>query len=231
MTDMIMLKIRLRAKKLGVLIYNSRIVARRTIDECAAFLGITVQQFKSYEKGIGSPSLPELEALAYFLDFPIDHYWGSQIQPTDLIASFQSSVKIRQELRDRIIATKLRMARKNADISVKQLAKATSISASQLKSYEMAKQSIPLPELEALGIILELPIEDFLDNIGRIMEWRKEKEIYQRFTKLPPSIQTLITDPENERFLEIILKLSKLTEDKLQEIMEKVINEGKVNEQ
>jgi len=227
MTDTSMLKVSLRAKKLGVLIYNSRIVATRTVDECATFLGITVQQFKSYEKGICSPSLPELEALAFFLDFPIDHYWGNQIKPEGIMAGFQSSEKIRQELRDRIIATKLRLARKNADISVKQLAKASSIPASHIKSYEMAKQPIPLPELEILGIILELPIEVFLDNIGRIMLWRNEKGIYQKFSKLPASIQTFITDPENERYLEISLQLSKLPEDILLEVTEKLLREGK----
>ena len=231
MTDTIILKTRLRAKKLGVLIYNSRIVARRTIDDCASFLGTSIQQFKSYEKGIASPSLPELEALAYFLDFPINHYWGNQTQPTDIFASSQSSEKIRQELRDRIIATKLRMARKNADISLKQLAKASSISSSQIKSYEMAKQSIPLPELEVLGSILQLPVDGFMDNIGRIAVWRQEKDIQQRFSKLSPSIRSFLTNPENIQYLEISLKLSKLQQDKLQEITDIFLNEEKVDEQ
>jgi transcriptional regulator with XRE-family HTH domain len=227
MTDTNILIMRLHAKKLGVLIYNSRIVSHRTVDECASFLGIDVQQFKNYEKGISSPSLPELEALAYFLNFPIDHYWGNQIQPTDNLASFQSSENLRQDLRNRIIATKLRMARKNADISFKQLAKASSIPTSQIKSYEMAKQPIPLPELEILGSILELPIEGFLDNIGRIIAWRNEQEVYQRFSKLPPSIQTFITNPDNLQYVEILIKMSKIPEDKLREITEKVLTEAK----
>ena len=230
MSDTNNLRIRLYAKKLGVLINNSRIVSGRTVDECASFLGIAGEQFKNYEKGISSPSLPELEALAYFLDFPIDHFWGNQIQPTDKMASFQSSEDIRQNLRDRIIATKLRLARKNADISVKQLAKASSIPSSQIKSYEMAKNPIPLPELVILGRILELPIEVFLDNIGRIMEWRNEKDIYQRFTKLPPSIQTFLTDPQNLRYIEISMKLSKIPEQNFLEITEKVLIEEKDDE-
>ena len=90
MTDINNLRIRLYAKKLGVLIYNSRIVSAGLLMN-VLIPGINGKQFKSYEKGISSPSLPELEALAYFLDFPIDHFWGNKIQPTDKMASFQSS--------------------------------------------------------------------------------------------------------------------------------------------
>jgi len=64
----------IRSKKLGILIRDARLSARRSVEECAEAMGIRKILFCAYEEGIRAPSLPELETLVYFLDLPIDHF-------------------------------------------------------------------------------------------------------------------------------------------------------------
>ena len=69
----------LRTKKLGVLIRDVRLAARRNLDECAKAIGVTKGVFRAYEEGRRAPSLPELEILVYYLKLPIDHFWGKAL--------------------------------------------------------------------------------------------------------------------------------------------------------
>src|SRR5512141_3116000 len=75
-------QITIRTKKLGVLIRDARLVARRSVQECAEAIGVRTSIFRSYEDGLHAPSLPELEALVFFLDLSLDHFWGREIKST-----------------------------------------------------------------------------------------------------------------------------------------------------
>ena len=68
--------ITIRTKKLGVLIRDARLAARRTVHQCAEAIGVRKSVFREYEEGLRSPSLPELEILVYYLDLPMDHFWS-----------------------------------------------------------------------------------------------------------------------------------------------------------
>ena len=69
----------IRSKKLGVLIQSARLASDKTIEDCAGATSISAQQLEDYEEGNSSPSLPELEALAFYLKIPIDYFWGREI--------------------------------------------------------------------------------------------------------------------------------------------------------
>ena len=60
--------ITLRARKLGVLMRDARIAARRSPDDCARAIGVSRGVLRAYEEGRRAPSLPELEILAYYLE-------------------------------------------------------------------------------------------------------------------------------------------------------------------
>jgi transcriptional regulator with XRE-family HTH domain len=62
----------IRTKKLGVLIRDARLSARRNAQECAEAIGVRTGIFRAYEEGSKAPSLPELESLVYYLDLPLD---------------------------------------------------------------------------------------------------------------------------------------------------------------
>ena len=59
--------ITLRSKTLGVLIKDARLASRMSIKECAEAIGVSSGSFSSYESGKKSPSLPELEVLAFLV--------------------------------------------------------------------------------------------------------------------------------------------------------------------
>ena len=57
----------IRAKKLGVLIRDAREKSGKSMEECAKAMGLSADELKAVEFGERSPSLPELEILAYYL--------------------------------------------------------------------------------------------------------------------------------------------------------------------
>ena len=56
-------QIAIRSRKLGLLIRDARLAARKDVAECAGALGIRPSLFRAYEEGTRAPSLPEVEAL------------------------------------------------------------------------------------------------------------------------------------------------------------------------
>jgi len=72
-------KIELRSKKLGVLIHAARLSTNHSMKDCAEAMGVTSGIYKSYEEGRRSPSLPELETLAYFFDLPLTEFWRNNV--------------------------------------------------------------------------------------------------------------------------------------------------------
>jgi transcriptional regulator with XRE-family HTH domain len=68
----------IRARKLGLLLFDARNACRRSVQDCAQAMTVTPEQYQTYENGEKSPSLPELEALAFYLNVPVEHFWGSK---------------------------------------------------------------------------------------------------------------------------------------------------------
>ena len=65
----------IRAKKLGVLIRNARQAAGRSKKECGQGIGVSSSTINSFENGVKSPSLPQLEMIALSLRVPIEYFW------------------------------------------------------------------------------------------------------------------------------------------------------------
>lgn len=212
--------IRIRTKKLGLLIYDARLMTRRTVAECAATMGVSPEKYMEYEGGVSAPSLPELEALAYSLDVPMDHFWGheslSQKSAQDPAAQ---SRKLRQ-LRNRILGTRLSMARSAANLSLTQVSEHTSIPESELKEYEEGRVTIPLPHLDVLSHTLNLRMEDLFDDQGLIGEWRIRQENIQSFLELPANLRVFVSKPVNRPYLELAARLSDLSVEKLRSVAE-----------
>ena len=115
-------QITLRTKKLGVLIRDARLAARRNIDECARAIGVTKGVFRAYEEGRRAPSLPELEILAYYLQLPIDHFWGKSSISDDTSPTEPLDLPRLVDVRQRMIGALLRQERNNASLSIKAFA-------------------------------------------------------------------------------------------------------------
>jgi transcriptional regulator with XRE-family HTH domain len=209
----------IRSKKLGILIQSARTSSDKTIQECAEALNISNERLGSFESGEESPSLPELEALAFYLKVPLDYFWGREIgDPQKELQIFERERLIR--LRNRVIGASLRKARLDAGMSSLELANSVNITEQQLDQYELGAEAIPLPELELLASNVNKTIKDFQDNRGPIGSWIKQQRAMQHFSELSPELQDFISKPINRPYLEISQRLSEMSVDKLRAVAE-----------
>lgn len=208
----------LRNRMIGVLLRDARVRAGRTKQECANWLGVPVSTITAYEEGRKPVSLPELEALAFFLDVPVQHFWDSNAQ----LLSEASAPPVQEILavRHRVIGALLQQARKEAGKSRKDLAQLLGCSVRRITAYEQGEQPIPMAELEVLAGALNRSIEYFLDSSGLIGEWETEQRAFRAFRQLPPEIQEFVSRPINRSYLEVAMKLAEMPASALRQIAE-----------
>jgi transcriptional regulator with XRE-family HTH domain len=216
--------IALRTKKLGVLIRDARLAARRTPEECAKAIGVTRGTLRAYEEGLRAPSLPELETLAFFLNLPLDHFWGRSAVSDDALKTEPLDLPQLTELRQRMIGALLRQERNNASLSIRVLSQDTGIPPSRINAYEMGERPIPLPELEALATALSARVEKFFDQSGPIGRWMAEQKAMKQFMELPPDLQAFVSQPVNRPYLELAVKLSSMSSEKLRSVAEGLLD-------
>lgn len=217
-------QISLRTKKLGVLMRDARLAARRSPEECARAMGITKGVLRAFEEGRRAPSLPELEILAHYLRLPLDHFWGKasisspsapaeRLDPSQLIS-----------LRQRMIGALLRQERNNAGFSIKTLSQEAGIPGARIKSFEVGERAIPLPELEALLSALGSRMDAFIDQSGPIGQWMLDQKSMRQFLDLPRELQAFVCQPVNRAYLELAVKLSAMSSERLRSVAEGLLD-------
>lgn len=217
-------QITIRTKKLGVLIRDARLSARRNVDECAAAIAVRKGIFRSYEDGTRAPSLPELEALVYFLDLPLDHFWSREIKSGNASRNQSLDLSRLLAIRQRKIGALLRQERMNASISIRNLATTTGIASSRIKAYELGERAIPLPELELLISTLGGRIESFFDRSGPVGQWMVSEETVKQFLEMPVELRQFVSAPVNRPYLQLAMKLSSMSRDKLRAVAEDILD-------
>jgi transcriptional regulator with XRE-family HTH domain len=217
-------QITLRTKKLGVLIRDARLAARRTPEECARAMGVTRGVFRSYEEGNRAPSLPEVELLAFYLKLPIEHFWGKASLSGEAPSAEPVDLPRLLELRQRMIGALLRQERTTANLSLKALGEEAGISPARLKSYELGERAIPLPELEAVISALSSRIESFFDQGGPIGQWISDEKAMRQFLQLPKDLQAFVCQPVNRPYLDLARKLSGMSNEQLRSVAEGLLD-------
>ncbi|NWG05318.1 MAG: helix-turn-helix transcriptional regulator [Chloroflexi bacterium] len=217
-------QITIRTKKLGLLIRDARLAARRSVQECAEAIGVKKGVFNSYEAGRRAPSLPELESLVFFLDLPINHFWGREVKSDDAPPYESLDLPKLLAVRQRKIGALLRQERMNASISIRSLALETGIPSARIKAYELGERAIPLPELEVLVKTLGGRIETFFDRSGPIGLWMRGEEAVQHFLEMPVELREFVALPVNRPYIELAMKLSSMSRDKLRSVAEDLLD-------
>jgi transcriptional regulator with XRE-family HTH domain len=166
-----------------------------------------------------SPSLPELESLAFFLDIPIKHFWGKDAVMVKEDESKSTFMTFRQ-LRNRIINARIGLEKTQAGLSTEDLSKKTGIVPDLLDKYEKENLAIPLPELEILSQIFNIPIETFFDQKGPAGQKRIDQERLKVLKEMPEEMQRFICQPVNRPYLDMAMRLQGLSVDKLRSIAE-----------
>jgi transcriptional regulator with XRE-family HTH domain len=217
-------QITIRTKKLGVLIRDARLTARRTVQECAEALGIRKSVFRAYEEGLRAPSLPELETLVFYLDLPIDHFWGKQTKSEDPGRITKLDLSKLLPLRQRKIGALLRQERMKASVSIRNLSHETGIASSRIKAFELGEKPIPLPELEILVRTLGGRVESFFDRHGPVGQWMISEDTVQQFLEMPVDLREFVALPVNRPYLQLAMKLSNMSRDKLRSVAEDLLD-------
>lgn len=217
-------QITIRTKKLGILIRDARLAARRSTKECAAALNVRNSVFMAYEEGLRAPSLPELETLVYYLELPINHFWSNHTISDAPARISELNLPRLTGLRHRMIGALLRQERMNASLSVKSVAEQTGISASRLKHYELGELPIPLPELEVILRVLGGRIETFFDQGGPVGQWMTQQKAIQQFLDMPVELRNFVCQPINRPYLDLARKLSEMSTNKLRSVAEDILD-------
>ena len=216
------LLIKIRTKKLGVLIYNARQIADRSIRSCAEALGISQRAFKNFENGSEAPTLPELELLSEFLNIPINHFdAGSILVPKDK-ETHKQEVETKKSKRDLFISQQLRSFREQVGFTINELSEESGVEPEKIMSCENENTPLSLPELENLAAALEVKTDIFYQtNLSRNAV--NQPEEIQTFLNLPDDIRDFILKPVNQPYLELAANLSQLPAEKLRNIAESLL--------
>jgi transcriptional regulator with XRE-family HTH domain len=214
------LAMKIRAKKLGLLIRDARQFSGKSVEDCAQAIGVTAEVFVDYESGERSPSLPEIEALAYYQNVPLDHFWGDKTLSPTLGPKNQVNLAQVVGLRQRVIGLMIRKARLESGFSLESVAEKAALSTERLEAYELGEAPVPLPDLEVLCGILNRPVQDFFDQHGIVGVWANEQRSVQSFLALSPEMQAFISKPVNLPYLELAQRLSEMSVEKLRSVAE-----------
>jgi transcriptional regulator with XRE-family HTH domain len=209
-----------RSVTIGTLIQEARQKANRTIQECAESTGVSVDQFEAYERGEQAISLPELEAVAFSLDVPIEHFWARETSALGNNHRRIANLEQLLPLRHRMIGATIRQSRLEAGLSLEALASRTDIDLARLEAFELGEEAVPLPELEALSGILGRSIREFQDQYGPVGTWNAQQRALQNFSAMPLELQLFIAKPVNRPYLELAVRLSDMSVEKLRAVAE-----------
>ena len=210
----------IRAKKLGVLIYDARRASRRSVQDCAQSIGVSIEKFQDFESGSQSPSLPEIEVLSYYLNISLDHFWSRLSVSENLTDHQVAHVDRLVQLRQKMIGASLRQVREQANFSAREVADKSGITESELQAFELGLNPIPLPILESLVAAVGSHIEYFKDKRGPVASWMNQQRATQEFLELPEELQEFVSKPVNRPYIELAMRLSELSVEKLRAVAE-----------
>jgi len=191
-----------------------------SLEECAQALGVSVETLEGYELGEKSPSLPEIEALAFILKVPLEHFWGDRVLSKSSVIQPQPRIERVLPLRQRMIAVMLRKARLEAVLSLEMVAERAWSSPALLEGYELGEVPVPLPDLEVIAGVLNRSVKDFQDRNGPGGAWAADQHFIQDFMALSPELRAFVSKPINRPYLELAQRLSEMSVERLRAVAE-----------
>jgi transcriptional regulator with XRE-family HTH domain len=217
--------IAIRNRIIGILVKRARASAGRNQRECAEFLGCSPYAFAQYERGTEGMSLPQLEALAYFLDVPVHSLWDDAVTPPEEVQA--ESVPLDQILllRRKMLAVKFRQCRQAAGLSQGEMGELLGCSAYVVSQYEHGVRDIPLAELEIAAERCGHSLADFMDEETiPLAQAERQRRLLARLDELPPEVQDFVLKPTNGLYLRIAMLLSSMKADQLRQIAENLLD-------
>lgn len=212
---------RTRAKILGVLIRDARLYAGRSLEDCANLLGITVERFEQVEFGEEVLALQDLEVLAMYLQVPLGHFWGDKTLGYHHRVTYQDVLKERR----RSIGELLKEVREKNGRSVQDLAEEIDTTPDTIRKYESGASPIPLFDLDRMARYLGHSLNYFVDDEhGLLAEHEAAQKIQRHLDELPEDMRKFVSEPINQSYLEIAMRLSEMDVKSLRTVAENILN-------
>ena len=213
-------QVEIRKKIFGVKIRHARTRAGLSQKDVGQALGMSADLISDMEFGRRDVSLPQLEVMAHLFKVPIIYFWSEEgIEEPDLSFKAKEALALRQ----RIIGVLLRQARAETGRSQEDLANLLNVPTSRISAYEFGKIDIPLYELEALCEYLNVSLNYFMDKglqpHGADGQVTSLEEI-ANYSQLPPEVRDFLVNPANLLYINIAMKLSKVSADTLRGLAE-----------
>lgn len=213
----------LRARMLGVLLRDARLDSGYTEQDIANYLGVSVDDVLVWEYGYGTPSLPLLEVLAYFLKIPVSHFWGTEtLQQQQLDRTIDTDEYI--TVRTRMIGLLMRARRESLGLSTDDVAKRLDIPTDELVYYEQGYYQIPMALLTEVAGILDVSLSHFLDTSSRVGEYFDLLETLKLFAKMDSDVRDFVSVPSNAPYIRLAMTLAKMPTDSLRELAEGLLD-------
>lgn len=147
----------LRAKKLGIKLTLARQRMNLSLEDLAQKMGMQPDEVDQFEKGITPPSLPQIQVLASLLQMPIDDLVNTQVlEPIQQEISPEALPRY-FEIRNKMLGIQVKKNRFQQNQSLEQLSALCEISPTDLELYESGAKPIPLPVMQKLSELLQLP--------------------------------------------------------------------------
>jgi len=213
----------LRDRIVGVLLQDARSAHDLSEQDCASEVGVPLEYYRDWEAGKRSPTLPQLELLAYKIGVPVSYFWN-----TKTVSAVEPERKVPSEaftdLRDRVIGTMIRVRRLELNLSADELAAQSGLSGAQIEAMELARLPVTFATLTTLASALKVPLGYFMEDTSRVGDWLQAQEEYDRFTDMPDELRAWVLQTTNQPFIEIAMKLSKLPVNDLRGVGENILN-------
>ncbi len=221
----------LQKKMLGVKIRHVRTQAGLNQKEIGKALGVSADTVSEIEYGRQDVSLPQIEVIALVCNIPVNYFWSDDlIQESNLNYPTQEALALRQ----RIIGALLRQARNEAGRTQEDIATLLGVSIDTVSNYEYGKTDIPLQFLELLTEHLNVSLDYFMDQginpnqpapetdtaISTPTNVPVVNENSADYGDLSPEIQNFLANPANTLYINIAMKLSKLSAPTLRALAE-----------
>lgn len=210
----------LRVKIIGALLRDARLAAHKSLEDCAHTMGMSKDDYEAFELGTKPISLPELEAISYYLGIPIEQFWERKLLSEGEGNRSITNIGQLVALRHRMIGALLRQARLDAGLSLEILSQRTGLEITRLEAFELGVAAVPLPELEMLSGALHRSIREFHDQVGPVGLWNQQQRAIQDFLTMPLEMQVFISKPVNRPYLDLAIRLSDMSVDKLRAVAE-----------
>lgn len=207
---------RLRAKIVGVLIRIYRLEAERSLAECADFMRAEPQLIEAWEHGEETPSLPELELLAVYLNGGLADADGAPHRRQSAQLEYLC-------IRRRLIGVMLRAARISAGLSLQDAGAAAGMEDELLDRFELGEAPIPVSCLDALAQAINIELSAFLVRPQFLLEQSPPANLAEYGSELETEWRQFTSKHENQAFIRLAMAFQQMARADLHRIADALV--------